>query len=302
MHVYKKSPKQLAGGSYSLDSLKCFKCREGYATPPIFLCKNGHVLCSECSGSRRCSLCWKKFQKTRCTELEAIAEVLKPCHWSCNKWMPPDEIEVHQKHCDLKKLFCMHLVGYENCAWVGTRKELTQHLLSKHSSIISDSFMHGFVIKDYSQVEQFSDIRLLTCFNNLFLAKLVYSSANRAFYGRVHLLSGAPIVAEKFRYEFEIGKETASKASLYKLHFSRQTHSVSEDYSDNFSDSCDQFYFSKDIGNFFTDTNDTVTVTVIMKSVQSLAGKNIQALKTYGFVPSQYCQKCVGSFNPVPPL
>ena len=303
MCVYDMSPELQAGGSDSVDSLKCFNCREGYAKPPIFLCKNGHVLCSECSGIRRCSLCRKKFQKTRCTELEEMAEkILKPCQWDCKKWMPPDEIDVHQKHCDLKQLFCMHLVGYGNCAWAGTRKDLTQHLLSKHFSIISEDFKFGFVIKGYSQVEHFSDTRLLTCFGHLFLAKLLYCSANRVFYGRVHFVSGAPNVAKVFRYEFEIGKETASKASCYKFAFSRQTHRISEDYSDNsFSENCDQFCFSKEIGDFFTDTNDTLTVTVIMKSVRSLAMKNIAAKKTYGFVPSQYCQKCVGSFNPVPP-
>lgn len=304
MYVYERSPERLAGGSVSLDSLKCFKCREGYAKPPIIICKNGHVFCSECSGSRRCSFCRKKLQKTRCTELEAMAEeMLKPCHWDCKKWMPADEIETHQKHCDSKKLFCIHLVGCGNCDWAGTRKEFTQHLLSNHTSIISDSFMYNFVIKDYSQVEEFSVTRLLTCFSHLFLAKLSYCSANRVFYGRVHFLSGAPNVAKVFRYEFEIGKATPCNASYRKFSFSRQTHRISEDYSDNsFSEKCDQFWFNKDIGNFFTDINDTLTVTVILESVQSLAMKNIAGRKTYGFAPSQYCQKCVGSFNPVPPL
>jgi len=303
MYVNGKSPERQAGGSDSLDSLKCIKCREGYAKPPIILCKNGHVLCSECSEIRRCSFCRKTFQKTRCTKLEAMAEeMLKPCQWDCMKWMPPDEIEAHQKHCDLKKLFCMDLVGCGKCTWAGIRKELTQHLLHEHSSIISDSFMYDFVIKDYSQVEEFSATRLLTCFRHIFLVKLGYCSTNRAFYGRVYFVSGVPNVAKGFRYEFEIGKATESKACHYKFTFSRQTHRISEDYSDQgFSDICDQFWFSKDIGNFFTDINGTLTVTVIMKSVQSLAMKNIEALKTYGFVPSQYCKKCVRSFNPTPP-
>jgi len=303
MSLYKKSPEQQAGGSNPFDCLKCFKCKEGYAKPPIFLCKNGHVLCSGCLGSRHCSLCGKKFQKTRCIELEAMAEILKRCQWGCEKWMPPDEVEAHQKHCDLKQLFCMHLVGNGNCAWAGTRKDLTQHLLNKHTSIISEGFRYSFVIKDYSQVEEFSDTRLLTCFNHLFLAKLVYCSANRAFFGRVHFLSGAPIVSKVFRYEFEIGKETESKASHYKFMFSRQTHRISEDYCDKgLSDICDQFCFTKEIGKFFTDIKDTLTVTLIMKSIQSLATRNEELRRTYGFVPSQYCQKCVGSFNPMPPL
>jgi len=303
MSIYKTSLVRQAGGCYSLDSLKCFKCREGYAKPPIFLCKNGHVICSECSESPHCSLCGKTFQKTRCTELEAMSKILKPCQWGCEKWMPPDEIEVHQKQCDLKKLFCGHLLGCGNCTWAGTRKDLTQHLSSKHKSIISDGFKYSFEIKEYSKVEEFSATRLLTCFSHIFLVKLVYCSANRAFFGRVHFLSGAPNVSKGFRYEFEIGKETESTASHYKFIFNRQTHRISEDYCDkSLSDICDQFCFTKDIGNFFTDINDTLTVTVIMKSLQSLAMKNEELKRTYGFVPPQYCQKCVGSFNPTPPV
>ena len=304
MHAYVTPPEQQAVGSYSVDILKCVKCRKGYASPPIILCKTGHLLCSECSGSRHCSFCRKSFQKTRCTELEVMAEkMLKPCQWGCNKWMPPDEVETHQKHCDLKKHSCMNLVGFGNCLWEGTRKELKLHLLRQHSSIISDNVLHNFVIKDYSQVQQFSATRILTCFSHIFLAKLMYSSANRAFYGGVQFLSGPPKVSKVFRYEFEIGKETASNMSCYKFIFSRQTHTISEDYSDSsFSDTCNQFWFSKDTGNFFTDIDDTLTVTVIVKSVQSLAMMNVEATKTYGFVPSNYCQKCVGKFNVVPPL
>lgn len=305
MSVYEKLPERQARGCGSLASLMCFKCREGYAKPPIYICKNGHLLCAECLVSRRlCSLCGKTFQKTRSIELEEMAQkLLKPCQWSCEKWMPPFEVEAHEKHCDFKKLFCLSLVGHGNCAWTGTRKELAQHLLSKHSPIISDNFVYDFVIKNYSHVEQFSATCLLTCFHHLFLAKLVYNGTNRAFYGGVQFVSGAPQVAKGFRYEFEIGKQTVNNAAHYKFMFSRQTHKISEDYSDDtLSDRFDHFWFSKDIGTFFTDINDTLTVTVIMKSVQSLAMKNVEADKTYGFVPSQYCQKCVRLFNPVPPL
>jgi hypothetical protein len=303
MSVYEHLPERQAGESRSLASLMCFKCREGYVKLKIYPCKKGHLLCPECLvGRRHCCLCGKTFQKTRSIELEAMAEkLLKPCQWGCEKWMPPDKIEAHEKHCDLKKLSCVSLVDHGNCAWTGTRKDLTQHLLSEHSPIISNNFLHDFEIKNYSQFEEFSVTRLLTCFHHLFLAKLLYNGTKRAFYGKVHFVSGAPQVAKGFRYEFQIDKETKNNTAHYKFIFSRQAHRISEVFSDNdLSDRCDHFFFSKDIGSFFTDINDTLTVTVIIKSVQSLAMKNVEAQKTYGFVPSQYCQKCVGVFNPEP--
>jgi hypothetical protein len=228
--------------------------------------------------------------------------LLKSCPYSghgCRKMMPSEKVSVHQNHCDFREHMCRSLVGPEGCSWSGTREELTKHLLNKHSAIPSAGFMHSFVIQNYSLVESFSSTVLLQEFSHLFLAKLQYSESKKAFCGGVQFLSGDPLIASEFRYEFQIGKETKSKVAHYKFMYSRQTHRVSEYIP---SDDYDQFCFDKDIGSFFTDIDDTLTVTVILKSVQSLAMQNYAAAETYGFVPSQYCQRCVSSFNPSPPF
>ena len=304
MSLIGKSPYRQDGGNGLLASLKCWQCRTGYAKPPIYPCKKNHLLCPTCKGNQRLCFCGKKFQKSRFLVLEALAQdLLKPCPWRCEKWLPPDEMEVHEKHCDLKKLFCVSVLGYGHCNWAGTRKHLTKHFLGNHSDISTDDFLYDFVITNYSKVEKFSATRLLKCFSHMFMAKLVYDDEKRIFYGGVHFVSGPPSFEKVFRYEFEIGKQTGKNAAHCKIMFSRQAHRISEDYSDHTDlNKCDHFCFPKDMGNFFTDIDDSLTVTVIMKSVQSLAMSNIEALKTYSFVPSQYCQQCVKSFNPVPPI
>lgn len=287
----------------SLDHLKCHMCSDGYVCEPIYPCKRGHLICSECSDRQHCPICWKRFEKTRSYGLEKMAyALLMSCQnreRGCKKMMPPDRIDVHQKHCDFSQRVCLSLVGADGCSRSGTRRELIKHILNEHFAIISDSFKHNFVIQNYSLIEEFSCTVLLTHFSHLFVAKLMYSDSERAFYGGVQFVSGEPQFASEFRYEFEVGKETTDKAAHYKFMYSRQAHTISEDYNDRIiSDNCNQFWLKKDVGHFFKDVNDTLTVTVILKSVQSLAMKNAEALTTYAFGPSQYCQRCVSSFNP----
>jgi len=287
----------------SVASLRCYKCSNGYAYTPIYPCKRNHVLCSECRISRYCK-CGKKFQKTTCPGLERLAEEhLRPCENAargCKKHMTQDGIIVHQEQCDFKDLVCSSLVGTRDCSWAGIRKEMVTHLTEKHSEIKHNDFMYNFAIENYSQVEEFRDTVLLVCFGHFFLAKLEYNG-KEAFYGGVQLVSGVPRLESVFRYEFELGKESIHGVAHYKFMFSRQTHTILEKYSGELpSNRCDHFWFRKDVGSFFTDRNDTLTVTVIVKSVQSLAMRNVEAQRTYGFVPSQYCQRCVTSFNPSP--
>jgi hypothetical protein len=164
--------------------------------------------------------------------------------------------------------------------------------------MISCGFKHDFVIQNYSQTTEFRATALMSSFHNLFLAKLEYDEVDGVFFGGVLIISGAPQVASTFRYDFEIGKETRSRMAHYKFLFSRQVHTLSEEY--NKSAASDHFWFSKAIGSYFADTNDTLTVTVVLKGVQSLAVRDGAAEKTYGFVPTQYCQRCVRGFKPPP--
>jgi hypothetical protein len=201
-------------------------------------------------------------------------------------------MNVHEKHCDFKKLVCASVLDPGGCTWACTRQELTEHMFGTHRAVISDDFKYNFVIKNYSQVTEFRATILMAAYHHLFLAKLEYDRVDEVFFGGVKFVSGAPQIASKFRYEFEVGKETRNKTAHYKFIFSRQLHTISEEYNNH--SSSDHFWFNKAVGNFFTDINDTLTVTVVLKTVQSFASKNVKSPSAYGFVPSQYCQRCVG--------
>lgn len=278
----------------SVKDLKCHKCPDGYVYPPIERCKGGHLVCSGCLEQERCPICFSKLKIIH-IDLEQIESVLQRCPnyvRGCKKRMPPDNMNFHENLCDFKVHVCNSLVGPKGCTWAGPRNELTAHMFGKHRAIISGGFKYDFVIKNYSQVTEFRATILMAAFHHLFLAKLEYDGVDEVFCGGVQFISVAPDVAPKFRYEFEIGKETLSRIAHYKFIFSRKLHTISEEYNNHTIS--DHFCFNKAIGNFFTDTNDTLKVTVVLKTVQSFAVKDDKTQQTYGFVPSQYCQRCVG--------
>ncbi|PNF31230.1 hypothetical protein B7P43_G14080 [Cryptotermes secundus] len=210
--------------------------------------------------------------------------------------MLPDDMKVHKKHCDFKELVCASVIGPEGCLWACTRKDLTEHMFAEHRALISEDFKYDFVIRNYSEVTKFHATILMAVYSHLFLAKLEYDCVDGVFFGGVKFVSGAPDIGSTFRYEFEVGKETSNRTAHYKFMFSRQLHAISEEYKNHFAS--DHFWFSKALGNFFTDSKDTLTVTLVLKTVHSLAVKDVNAPEAYGFVPSQYCQRCVSQFNP----
>ncbi|XP_023709964.1 probable E3 ubiquitin-protein ligase sinah [Cryptotermes secundus] len=282
----------------SVNNLKCHKCPDGYVYPPIHRCKKGHLICPDCLEQEHCPICFNKF-KIIPLGLEEKGSVLQFCPNSvrgCKKRMLPDDMKVHKKHCDFKELVCASVIGPEGCLWACTRKDLTEHMFAEHRALISEDFKYDFVIRNYSEVTKFHATILMAVYSHLFLAKLEYDCVDGVFFGGVKFVSGAPDIGSTFRYEFEVGKETSNRTAHYKFMFSRQLHAISEEYKNHFAS--DHFWFSKALGNFFTDSKDTLTVTLVLKTVHSLAVKDVNAPEAYGFVPSQYCQRCVSQFNP----
>jgi hypothetical protein len=277
----------------TLQDLKCVRCVDGYAYTPIHRCKEGHMVCPSCLEQKRCPVCFRKLKFIDVVNLEEIRHKLQLCGNSgCKKMIRLDIIAAHERHCDLKEHVCASLLGPEGCLWAGIRKELTGHFLGEHRSMISDGFRYDFLIKNYSQVTEFRATVLMTSFKHLFLAKLEYNGAHKVFFGGVQFVSGAPDIAPKFRYEFEVGKQTRTGKSHYKFMFSTQVHTLSVEYDEHINS--DYFCLDKAVGNVFTDIDDTLTVTVILKDVPSLAvGIGSPQATTYGFVPAQYCQRCV---------
>lgn len=283
----------------SVYDLKCHKCPDGYVYPPIHRCKTGHLLCSGCLDQELCPICCSKLKIIHVPE--EIVHELEFCPNSargCRKRMPPENMNVHEKHCDFKELLCASVLGPEGCMWTCIRQELTKHMFGEHRAIISDDFKYDFVIKEYSQVTEFCATILMAAYHHLFLARLEYDRIEGVFCGGVKFISGSPHTASKYWYEFEVGKEIKNETAHYKFIFSREVHTISKEYSNHTAS--DHFWFDKAVGSFFADTNDSLTVTVVLKTVHELAMKNVKAPQMYGFVPSQYCQRCVSKFNPTP--
>jgi hypothetical protein len=276
----------------SLEDLKCDRCVDGYAYGQIHGCREGHIVCPGCLVQERCPACNRRL-KIIAVDVGEMENQLRSCAnhvRGCKKRMPAENLDVHERHCDFKEYVCGSLFDSKDCSWAGVREELTKHYLKEHRSKISDGFKHDLLIENFSQVPEFQVVIPMTSFSHLFLAKLAYDVAHNVFFGGVQFVSGAPDIASRFRYEFEIGKETGN--AHYKYLFSRPVHALSDDYDEHTNS--DHFTLEKAVGNVFADIRDTLTVTVILKDVNSFpVGTAAIPGTTYGFVPVQYCQRCV---------
>jgi hypothetical protein len=63
--------------------------------------------------------------------MEEMEEIIKTWKWGWEKWMKKDEVEENKKKWDLKKIFCMNMVGNGNCDWEGKTKELNKKIIKK---------------------------------------------------------------------------------------------------------------------------------------------------------------------------
>lgn len=97
----------------NLERLQDFECPicTGYATPPVPICKRGHVTCDTClgrlpqdpEGRTRCSICQLNDKFTTSVILDSIAiKLFFPCRFShngCKRTLPFWELKEHESRC-----------------------------------------------------------------------------------------------------------------------------------------------------------------------------------------------------------
>ncbi|XP_063909804.1 uncharacterized protein LOC135127288 [Zophobas morio] len=113
-------------------NLSCSTCHLDML-PPIYLCANGHNVCSWCK-SKPCKLCNGTVTITRNTHLENISRThLHQCRYSpegCSERLLYNEVRAHEAKCNFCKYKCMC-----DCPYEGKFKEFSNHLKILHSSV-----------------------------------------------------------------------------------------------------------------------------------------------------------------------
>ncbi|KAL8435062.1 hypothetical protein ACSSS7_002732 [Eimeria intestinalis] len=119
----------------TLELLECGVCMERMQ-PPIYQCREGHTLCSNCRARlTSCPTCRSPELSIRCRALEVLAQCLTdvPCRFAsfgCTYTMKYTETAQHESRCLRRPLACLH--ADNGCAFEASPQQLAEHLLQQH--------------------------------------------------------------------------------------------------------------------------------------------------------------------------
>jgi len=136
--------------AHTLELLECSVCCEAMI-PPIFQCKEGHTLCSECKNRvKQCPACRCDTIDIRCRALEKVAEGLDeiPCkfaQYGCRQNIKYTLKKEHEGKCAFRPFPCLHVQN--GCSFEGSSAELVQHLVSEHNYTQTESSKISFTCK-----------------------------------------------------------------------------------------------------------------------------------------------------------
>jgi hypothetical protein len=188
-------------GQDLLNALECPVCME-YMTPPIFLCENGHSICSHCRPQLPlCPTCRRHFlSNARNVGLESIAvELDYPCRNSgCDEVLPLEEITQHQAVCPHRPFECP-LVHGSHCAWKGPHSLIKKHVMESHVRYVREGSQSVSILNDVSSTPGYSMV--IFAFGQVFLQKCRMQDCQ--FYSAVQYI-GPKENASKYRFEFEL--------------------------------------------------------------------------------------------------
>lgn len=110
----------------------CFDCM----IPPIYQCREGHALCSDCLVKvKACPTCRTSPIDVRCRVLDRLAESIGEvaCRYAslgCTETMRYRLKKDHEQRCQYKFFQCLH--ADQGCSYEGTAADLVNHLVCSH--------------------------------------------------------------------------------------------------------------------------------------------------------------------------
>jgi len=194
-----------------LKDLECPVCIE-YMVPPIWLCTNGHNICSKCRQSVQCCpTCRAEFSEIRNFALENIARRQKyPCvnrQSGCLELFSIEDIAEHQAGSVYGKIKCpLHLLN--RCSWSGLKNDLKEHAKAAHPKHFAES-------TKFTCPHMLNSLLITSCIGEIFTCYA--QKRDGRYYDAVQLI-GTSSEASKYKCEFTLlaanGIEQISKTFL----------------------------------------------------------------------------------------
>jgi E3 ubiquitin-protein ligase SIAH1 len=190
-----------------------------YMVPPIWLCTNGHNICSKCREKVQfCPTCRANFSEIRNLTLENIARrQMYPCanrKSGCLEFLSIEHIADHHAVCVQGTIKCpFKTIG--KCSWEGITSGLKKHAKAAHAKY----FFEGSLANFPDIAETGFNLAFLSCFGNLFT--YYQHTSDERLYGTVQLI-GTIIEASRYKSKFtflaENGSEKISNTFLVRSH------------------------------------------------------------------------------------
>uniref|UniRef100_A0A1B6M7B1 RING-type E3 ubiquitin transferase n=1 Tax=Graphocephala atropunctata TaxID=36148 RepID=A0A1B6M7B1_9HEMI len=203
--------------------LECPVCLD-HATPPIYQCCKGHILCQNCHPRlTTCPICRSHLPGDRNSAMEKVAEKLMyPCKntvTGCSMMLKLDDKQEHEEGCGFRHYACI----VSTCHWKGYKPELVVHLQSNHSDRLISGSSKEVQVPLTVQVGGAMFIShhwIQSAHNEVFNVIFHVDLYKKIMKGCV-IYIGSPDKAEKFRYQFELKQRFPPYRSQV---FSRRTH------------------------------------------------------------------------------
>lgn len=204
-----------------------------YATPPIYQCQNGHLVCNACSIKiNQCATCRVPISmpSIRNLQLDRLANTFQfPCKYNFNGcqwksyWFKKKD---HEDDCEFVSYPCP--CPGTNCKWSGLLSQVMNHLREHHKSITTLSGEDIVFLATAINLKGAVDwVMIQSCFNHHFLLVLEKQEFKfgQLFFAVVQLI-GSQKEAEKFKYKLELGGTTSGH--VRRLQWESRTNSCLE--------------------------------------------------------------------------
>eukprot|EP00916_Digyalum_oweni_P001428 GHVL01002783.1.p1 GENE.GHVL01002783.1~~GHVL01002783.1.p1 ORF type:complete len:299 (+),score=9.37 GHVL01002783.1:2199-3095(+) len=171
----------------TLDLLACPVCFE-LMSVPIFQCKEGHTICSQCKGQlKSCPSCRSPDIDIRCRVLETMSESIDEVHckyrpYGCRATLKYPAKKDHELKCSFRPLECLHA---PKCRFHGIPSKLVSHLLSEHGYVQHGTNKIAFTCTADNMCKCCDDEN-----EDYFWRKIIYSCYDKHFALRVHRAVG----------------------------------------------------------------------------------------------------------------
>ncbi|PSN51458.1 hypothetical protein C0J52_00726 [Blattella germanica] len=204
-------------GCHVINLLECPLCRKGMP-PPIYLCENGHTVCSSChSKTSTCPVCDAFMTKKRDLLVERFAEKLpfpcSNCDLGCKEKLVKDDLQVHETICPHRLYHCVPC--QPRCRWRGRKFEVLEHMKEEHKELVWVKCYNSLVYENFDVETDYVCTHILSCLKEIFWCHSKRDAKQGKLFEVVQYI-GRKEKAQKFEYEFEFYSKGNNRTAVFR--------------------------------------------------------------------------------------